>query len=170
MGKHRAKTPQKAPLNNRQMQTNPLETNLKIDRSERIFQQALLGLNITYHWSNQKTKEMLQPYGLTPQQYQVLRILKGQYPSPATNNLIKIKMSDKMSDISRLVDRLIFKGYAKRSTNGYDRRAVDIMISEQGFSLLKRIDREVNFTAVINQHLSEEEAKQLNGLVKKMRG
>ncbi|RZK56493.1 MAG: hypothetical protein EOO91_12005 [Pedobacter sp.] len=94
-----------------------LQKEVKTSKFENVFQQALVNVIFTYHWSNQKVKDILTPFDITTQQYNVLRILRGQYPSPATVNMIKNRILDKMSDTSRIVDRLIQKGYAEKSVN-----------------------------------------------------
>lgn len=147
-----------------------LQKEVKASKFENIFQQALVNVIFTYHWSNKNVKEALVPFDITQQQYNVLRILRGQYPSPATVNLIKNRILDKMSDTSRIVDRLIQKGYVDKSVNNYDKRAVDIIISDKGLSLLKKMDKEVNFSSFIAPNLTETEAEQLNILLDKMRG
>lgn len=147
-----------------------LQKEVKVAKFENIFQQALVNLVFTYYWSNQKVKDILTPFDITTQQYNVLRILRGQYPSPATVNLIKNRILDKMSDTSRIIDRLIQKGYVEKSTNNYDKRAVDIIISDKGLALLKKMDKEVDFSKFIIPNLTEEEAAQLNLLLDKMRG
>ena len=75
-----------------------------------------------------------------------------------------------MSDTSRIVDRLIQKGYVEKSVNNYDKRAVDIIISDKGLSLLKKMDKEINFSSFIAPNITPEEAEQLNVLLDKMRG
>jgi len=100
----------------------------------------------------------------------VLRILRGQYPKPATVNLIKERMIDKMSDASRIVDRLVQKQLVTRCTNDKDRRAVDIRISEQGLDLLSKIDKEYKTRDMFKNSLTEEEAGQLSALLDKLRG
>lgn len=147
-----------------------LQKEVKASKFENIFQQALVNVIFTYHWSNKNVKEALEPFDITQQQYNVLRILRGQYPSPATVNLIKNRILDKMSDTSRIVDRLIQKGYVDKSVNSYDKRAVDIIISDKGLSLLKKMDKEVDFSSFIAPNLTKDEAEQLNILLDKMRG
>jgi len=147
-----------------------LQKEVKASKFENVFQQALVNVIFTYHWSNKNVKEALEPFDITQQQYNVLRILRGQYPSPATVNLIKNRILDKMSDTSRIVDRLIQKGYVDKSVNNYDKRAVDIIISDKGLTLLKKMDKEVDFSSFIAPNLTEAEAEQLNILLDKMRG
>ena len=69
-----------------------LQKEVKASKFQNIFQQALVNVIFTYHWSTKNVKEALEPYDITQQQYNVLRILRGQYPSPATVNLIKTRI------------------------------------------------------------------------------
>lgn len=147
-----------------------LQKEVKTAKFENIFQQALVNVMFTYHWSTQNVKEALAPFDITHQQFNVLRILRGQYPSPATVNLIKNRILDKMSDTSRIVDRLIQKGYVEKTINSYDKRAVDIIITTKGLALLKKMDKEIDFSSFIATNLTVEEAEQLNILLDKMRG
>lgn len=147
-----------------------LQKEIKAKKFENIFQQALVNVIYTYHWSSQQVKEVLTPFDITQQQYNVLRILRGQYPSPCTVNLIKSRILDKMSDTSRIVDRLIQKGFVEKTINNYDKRAVDIIISDKGLSLLKKMDKDVDFSKFIAPNITTEEAEQLNFLLDKMRG
>ena len=100
----------------------------------------------------------------------MLRILRGQYPKPATVNLIKERMIDKMSDASRIVDRLVQKQLVTRCTNDKDRRAVDIRISEQGLDILSKIDKEYRTKDMLQNNLTDEEAGELSALLDKLRG
>lgn len=147
-----------------------LQKEIKASKFENVFQQALVNVFFTYHWSNQRVKDVLSPYEITQQQYNVLRILRGQYPSASTINLIKSRILDKVSDTSRIIDRLIQKKFVEKSVNYHDKRAVDIIISEKGLALLKRLDKEIDFSTFISPNITEEEAEQLNVLLDKMRG
>jgi DNA-binding MarR family transcriptional regulator len=100
----------------------------------------------------------------------VLRILRGQYPKPCNLKLIKDRMLDRMSDASRIVDKLKSKGFLERHECPNDRRNVDLLITEKGLQLLKQldfIDEEFKNTF---KNLSVAEAKQLNDLLDKARG
>lgn len=147
-----------------------LQKEILASKFENVFQQSLVNVIYTYHWNIQQVKNALKPFDITAQQYNVLRILRGQYPSPATVNLIKARILDKMSDTSRIIDRLIQKGYVKKTTNNNDKRAVDVIIKEKGLTLLKKLDKEVDFSTFISPNLTSEEATQLNFLLDKMRG
>ncbi|MEE1943631.1 MarR family transcriptional regulator [Pedobacter sp. KR3-3] len=152
------------------IQTMQLQKEIKASKFENVFQQALVNLTYTYFWSSQKVKDMLNVYDITQQQFNVLRILRGQHPSPSTINLIKSRILDKMSDTSRIVDRLIQKGFVEKTVNVHDKRAVDIIITSKGLALLRKMDKEVDFSTFIVNSLTEDEAEQLNVLLDKMRG
>jgi DNA-binding MarR family transcriptional regulator len=136
-------------------------------KSER--HKAMVNLIYTYYWANNLTRSDFTDYDITPQQFNILRILRGQHPNPSTINLLKERMLDKMCDASRMVDRLKQKDLIERCVNKKDRRSVDIVISQKGLDLLSKIDAEVNQERLM-QHLTEDEAKQLNVLLDKLRG
>lgn len=149
---------------------NIVQTEKKIVNQDSVFRQGFLNIVLTYQWSNQQTKLLLAPYDITHQQFNILRILKDQYPSNSTLSSIRSKIVDQMSDVSRLIDRLIFKGYVVKKINSYDKRAAAVMITEKGLSILKKVEREVDFSALFSGQLTVEEATQLNVLLAKARG
>ena len=102
-----------------------------------------LTLNFIYTYNNFKEdqKNFFKPYDITPQQYNVLRILRGAYPNPYTTSQVRDRMLDKMSDASRIVERLVKKGLVNRTTTKSDKRLVDVIISDNGLELLNSIDR-----------------------------
>ncbi len=148
----------------------PLRKEKKVLKVDNVFQETLVNIFFAYNWSSQKIKEAIAPYNITQQQYNVLRILKDQYPSPSTVNLIKAKIIDKMSDVSRIVDRLIQKELLEKRENNYDKRAVDIVISEKGLMLMKKMDKNIDFSKAFESCISEEEAITLNALLSKLKG
>lgn len=118
-----------------------------------------------------KQAQVLKDNDITTQQYNLLRILRGQYPNSATINLLKERMLDKMSDASRLVEKLRLKGLAKRVQSRKDRREANVSITEKGLELLNNLDPLMNkFEDELSQNLNLEEAKQLNFLLDKLRG
>jgi DNA-binding MarR family transcriptional regulator len=133
------------------------------------FSKALINIFYTSAWLNQKHAGLFKAHDLTSPQFNVLRILRGQHPKPATVNLIIDRMLDKSSNASRIIDRLELKGLVIRRQCPSDRRAVDVLISKSGLALLKKMD--VEFDAFQNQicNLTEKEAAQLNALLDKMR-
>jgi len=115
-------------------------------------------------------RHQFENHNITQQQFNVLRILRGQYPKPATINLLKERMIDKMSDASRIVDRLVQKQLVSRCVNNKDRRAVDIRISEQGLDILAKMDKEYKAKDYLKANLTEDEAGKLSELLDKLRG
>jgi len=139
-------------------------------RFESIHHQAIVNVFHTSNWCTDKLKQAILPYEVTTQQFNILRILRGQNPNPSTINLLKSRMLDKMSDTSRIVDRLVQKGLVVKEPNGVDKRAVDIRISDKGMELLALMDEEVSLSVFISSNLTEQEAIELNTLLDKMRG
>ncbi|HHL72859.1 MAG TPA: MarR family transcriptional regulator [Bacteroidetes bacterium] len=129
-----------------------------------------INLMLTGSWLNQLIKNWLDPFGLTKQQFNILRILRGQYPEPAKVSLLAERMLDKMSNASRLVEKLRIKGLVERTGCEHDRRAVDVKITQAGLDLLDRIDATSDIYEEKFMTLSEKEARQLNRLLDKMRG
>lgn len=113
---------------------------------------------------------MFKPYGLTTQQYNTLRILRGQYPNAATINLIIERLLDRMSNASRIVDKLVGKGLVTREVNKKDKRAVDVKINDEGLKLLEEIDEKLYaFTARINT-FTDDECRAINAFLDRFRG
>jgi DNA-binding MarR family transcriptional regulator len=114
--------------------------------------------------------DYFKEHDITRQQYNVLRILRGQYPKPASINLLKERMLDKMSDTSRIVKRLEKKKLVKREESDADRRAVEITITKSGLKLLEDTDNTVSGFSHLLDNLTDKEAVQLNTLLDKIRG
>lgn len=135
-----------------------------------VYQKVAVNLIFTHNFMTQKHKEVLKPFMITIQQYNVLRILRGQHPKPVSTSEIRVRMLDRMSDVSRIVDRLLKKELVERKTCKSDKRLVDVKISEKGLNLLE--DMEVGQTS-LDKHLSnltEAEAHALSDLLDKLRG
>ena len=133
-----------------------------------------LGVNIlfTSSWLKLKSQKILKPFGISPEQFNVLRILRGQHPAPATVNMLIDRMLDKNSNASRIVDKLKEKQYVIRKESAADRRQVDIHITDKGLKLLSEIDKttNINFGGVMDGTITEAEAKKVNDILDKMRG
>lgn len=147
-----------------------LQKETKAPRYESIFHEAMVNVAFTQNWCNDQVKQAVSLYDITNQQFNVLRILRGQHPDPSTINLLKSRMLDKMCDASRIVDRLVQKDLICKKTNTYDKRAVDILINEKGLALLKKMDKEMDLSAILSANLSLQEAEQLTSLLEKARG
>lgn len=131
-----------------------------------------LAVNLLYtsHWLNALYSNFFKNSDITSQQYNVLRILRGQYPNTCNIKLIRERMLDRMSDASRIVDKLKTKGLLTRNECPEDRRNMDILISSKGLELLKSLDDlEEKFKKVFHT-LDETEINTLNHLLDKLRG
>jgi DNA-binding MarR family transcriptional regulator len=131
-----------------------------------------LGVNLifTFNWLDARYVNFFKGYGITGQQFNILRILRGQYPNPATIKLLKDRMLDKMSDASRIVEKLRLKGLVVRDISKEDRRHCDVQISDKGLNLLAEIDKQNEWLDSFCATLSDSEVKQLNDLLDKLRG
>jgi len=147
-----------------------LEDEIKQNSFRNEYHKLAVNLIFTNSWLMSKIYELLDEYDLTPQQFNLLRILRGQYPKPASITLLKERMLDKMSDASRLVERLLAKGMVERKICPEDRRKVDVVITKKGLKLLEKIDKTDNEMDNYLKNLSEVEAKKLNELLDKLRG
>lgn len=147
-----------------------LEHEIKQNTFDSEFQKLMLNIIFTGSWLNGHSTRRFKPFGISPQQYNILRILRGQHPNPATVNLLKDRMLDKMSNASRLVEKLRNKGLVERTTCPNDRRAVDVLITQKGLDLLKQIDEQQKDWHEIYETLTESEARAMNQLLDKFRG
>jgi MarR family 2-MHQ and catechol resistance regulon transcriptional repressor len=132
-------------------------------------QKAMINILFTYGWVLEKIKNFLASEDITHQQFNILRILRGSHPKPLSTLQIRDRMLDKMSDTSRIVDRLVAKELVKKAVCEKDKRLVDVTITDKGQKLLQKIDSETDHIAEIMGQLSEEEAGQLSDLLDKMR-
>ncbi len=132
------------------------------------FQKAAINFIYTYNWFNEKMRLFFEKEDITPQQFNILRILRGA-GKPISTLQIRQRMLDKMSDTSRIVDRLLVKELVKKDTCPNDKRLVDVSITDKGKSLLKKIDGYNNEMDAIFDNLSESDARSLNNLLDKLR-
>ena len=129
---------------------------------------AQVNLIYTHNWLVHRIKQDLKPYGLTMNQFNVLRILRGA-GEPITTSVIRERLLDKMADASRLVDRLHQKGWVLRKVCPTDKRLVDVSLSEEGHQLLTELDAVRERMTTHFNNLTEKEAEQLNDLLDKVR-
>jgi MarR family 2-MHQ and catechol resistance regulon transcriptional repressor len=132
-------------------------------------QKAMLNVMFTYGWIMERIRDFLATEDITHQQYNILRILRGSHPQPLSTLRIRERMLDKMSDTSRIVDRLIVKGLVKKGTCVQDKRLVDVTITDKGQRLLKKLDAQADQMESIMGGLSEKDAEMLSSLLDKLR-
>jgi len=129
-----------------------------------------MGINIIYtaNWLNEKMGKILSTEDITQQQYNILRILRGS-DRPLSTLKIRERMLDKMSDTSRIVDRLIVKGLVEKSACMKDKRLVDITLSKKGLQLLEKLDSINEPIDSILKGVTEKEASTINQILDKLR-
>lgn len=147
-----------------------IETDIKQSKFRNAYHKMALNLIYTTSWLSNGQAALLKPYDLTTQQYNVLRILRGQHPNPVRVNDIIERMLDKMSNASRLVDKLLAKGLVKRTECPRDRRAVDVVITDDGMKILAELDAMQGEWENTLQNVTEEEANLLSDILDKLRG
>lgn len=147
-----------------------IEEEIKQTKFKSAHHKAVLNLLFTASWIQNKQKEYFEPFGVTGQQYNILRILRGKHPEPISAVEIKSRMLDKHSDVSRLLDRLIGKKLVVKNKCPNDKRASNISIALSGMALLEKLDQAINNIDNQMLKLSKEESKQLSDLLDKGRG
>ena len=133
------------------------------------YHKLAVNLQFTANWLGALHAKTLRSFGISSQQFNVLRILKGQYPKPSSLILIRERMLDKESNASRLIDKLVYAGFVERVQCPNDRRQVEITITAKGIGLLEQINPRVEQISESMNSLNNEEAKQLNNLLDKLR-
>jgi DNA-binding MarR family transcriptional regulator len=146
-----------------------LEEEIKQDSFRNEYQKLTINLLFTGNWVYSLNKKFLKPYAISPEQYNVLRILRGQQGKPASINLLNERMLDKMSNVSRLVEKLRMKDLISRCESENDRRQVDITITDKGLSILAKLDNDILRFEERFKTITEDEAKTINDLLDKLR-
>ncbi len=146
-----------------------IEEEIKQKRSfVNIHEKAVVNVMYTHSWVIEQMRVYFKRYGITIKQYNILRILTGAN-GPLSTSQVRERMLDKMSDTTRLVDRMIKKGWVEKKVSSSDRRLVDIMITDHGLDLLDQVNDIHDKSAEIMGNLSEEEIEQLSLLLDKIR-
>ena len=146
-----------------------IEGELK-QRFVNIHKRAQLNIMYSGNWLVDRAKEVLKPMGITHQQFNILKILKGKYPNSCASYNIKEVMLDKGPDITRLIDRLIEKQLVKRTVCKENRRKLDIILSDKGLVLVNKIEPYMRKKFLDQKRITNKEASELNRILDKMRG
>lgn len=147
-----------------------LEKDILQDKFQNEYQKA--GINILYtgSWLYNINALHLKKFGITPEQFNVLRILRGSHPKAMMLASITARMIDKSSNSTRLVEKLRLKGLVNRELCEDNRRQVDILITDKGLNLLKKIDADNAYWLENFERITKTEAKELNRILDKLRG
>lgn len=146
-----------------------IEEAIKQTDFENEVQKMVVNLIYTGNWILSENARALKPLGLTTQQFNVLRILKGQHPQPSPVSLVNERMLDKMSNASRLIEKLRQKGLVQRSVCPEDRRQVDVKLTNAGLTALNEANEHISSTSRKFEGLNEKEVRILNQLLDKLR-
>lgn len=144
-----------------------IEEEIRQTKFTSVQQKAVVNLIFTSNWLQAKQSGFFKAFGITGQQYNILRILKGQYPQSISGTDIKARMLDRNSDVSRLLDRLVAKKLISKTTCPKDKRASDVLITDEGLALLAEINKTDDQDSVLG--LTNEEARMLSDLLDKAR-
>lgn len=147
-----------------------IEDEIKQKKFSSEFQKSVINILFTASWLSGEHHQLFKPYGISMQQFNILRILRGQHPNPAPLKLLTERMIDKMSNTSRLVEKLYQKKLVERKVCGDNRRQIDITLTDKGMQLINAVSEEMDKEMKKKQILTADEAKELNRLLDKMRG
>lgn len=133
------------------------------------YTKGLVSLVFVGNWIVGRHQQFFKKFDITMQQFNILRILRGQHPKAANINMLKERMLDRMSDVSRLVERLRKAELVERKSCESDRRAVDVKITAKGLELLQVIDEEIEqLEDCLKNTLSPKDVAMLNKLLDKV--
>jgi MarR family transcriptional regulator, multiple gene regulator MgrA len=147
----------------------PIEEEIRQTTFRNDRHKTIINLVYTANWLSGKHTQFLKEFGISEQQFNILRILRGQQPNLASITLLKERMLDKMSDVSRLVERLRVAGLVQRDLCERDRRAVEVGITPKGLKLLATIDKRTDEVDNALARLDCHEIAFLNYLLDKIR-
>lgn len=136
---------------------------------ESEYEKAAVNIMFTSGWLYNANAARFKKHSITPEQYNVLRILRGSYPKPLMLGDVTCRMLDKSSNATRLVEKLRMKGYVKRELCPTNRRQVDIVITEKGLALLTKLDNESEEWQSALKTITKSEALELNRILDKLR-
>lgn len=146
-----------------------IEEEIKQKKFGNDYEKMAVNIMFTASWLESSNLKRFKPYGITPQQYNVLRILRGSHPKKLMLFDIASRMIDKNSNATRLVEKLRLSGLVTREQCPDNRRQVDIAITAKGLELLAEIDKESENWYKMLKTLNPTECKQLNLLLDKLR-
>jgi MarR family 2-MHQ and catechol resistance regulon transcriptional repressor len=146
-----------------------IEKDIQQSRFRNNYHKATVNLIYTLGWMRERARHFLDAEDITEQQFNILRILRGSHPKPLSTLQIRERMLEKMSDTSRIVDRLVSKGLVKKVICKEDRRLVDVLITDKGKKTLDKMDAHQDELDAILGNLSEKEAATLSDLLDKLR-
>jgi len=146
-----------------------IEDEIKQKEFKSAYQKMTVNLLFTTNWLSASHTRILKPYGISVQQYNILRILRGQHPNHINMGAILERMLDKSSNVTRLVDKLEAKNFVTRTSCAEDKRKFEVKITEEGLTVLKKLDKVTLDFTNFKEQISEEEALKISDLLDKIR-
>lgn len=147
-----------------------IEEIIKSTKTLSSSKKTVLNVFYTQNIISEKFAEVLKPYDLSSEQYNVLRILRGQNGKPTNMCVIQERMLAKTSNTTRLVDKLLLKDLVTREVCSENRRKMEITITQKGLNLLDELDPKVEIHEnMFSKNLSQDELEQLNNLLERFR-
>lgn len=147
-----------------------LENELKMKGFQSPMQEVILNVLFTSYWLGDKMNSVAKEFDISEQQYNVLRILRGQKGNPINLMDIQSRMLHKTSNVTRLVEKLRLKNLVERVLSEENRRKVEITITKKGLRLLDQMEPRLKEShRDLSRKLNKEEANQLNLLLEKLR-
>ncbi len=147
-----------------------IEEEIKSTIKLSISKKVILNLTVTKNFIGDRFNELLKPYGISSEQYNVLRILRGQRGNPLNMQDIQERMVTKNSNTTRLIDKLLLKEMVIRNTCPENRRKIEVQITENGLNILSELDEIIEkYELLITKKLTNEELETLNILLEKIR-
>jgi len=147
-----------------------IEEEIKQVQFDDAYHKMVVNVMFTARFIELKFERIFKKHGLTSQQYNVLRILRGQYPRPICAGDVLTRMLDQSSNITRLMEKLLQKGLVERNINESNRRMHDIVITEKGLELLEKISPDFNELMEDYRNISSKEAESVSDLLDQFRG
>ena len=143
---------------------------IKQERFRSASQETILNVLVTSSWILGELAATMTPFGITPVQYNVLRILRGSHPETLTCSALAQRLLDRTPDVTRLLNRLARPGLICRARAAHDRRVVEVGITDEGLALLDRMhDDIVAAERRLMHHLSPDEYRHLTCLLERIR-
>lgn len=146
-----------------------IEKAIKQKKFENEYQKLLVNLIYTTGYISNAQNRILKPFGISAQQYNVLRILRGQHPASVTVGVVAERMLDKNSNASRLIDKLKQKGFIERTACKYDRRQKHVQISKDGLKFLQQVDKKNRAFQKQFEVITVDDARKMNKLLDQLR-
>ncbi|EEI89581.1 MarR family winged helix-turn-helix transcriptional regulator [Sphingobacterium spiritivorum] len=147
-----------------------IEEELKVRQFKSEWHKVTVNLVFTANKLTEILEKRAEKQQITLQQFNALRILRGQYPNPATNNLLKSRLLTNTPDISRLMDRLVAKDLISRCKSSGDKRSVDLLITDKGLQVLEELEEVMLLNDILPKNFKEKDCEKLSDLLDKLRG